>query len=338
MGFFLLRYFGFSFFLFIFLISGCGNKENQEPFCEISFVVETDKFYQGCTVPISVKAGNGSNQNVTVQLFINEIDMGLVKTAPSVYYWETNKNDVGEKRIRAVYTSIDNLQATDEKIIELLPTTADCPDEIIDIDGNHYPVIQIGNQCWMQKNLKTTHYANGEELINGLDSIHESGPTELPGWYFAYDRDTGNVDTYGYLYTWSTTMKGNKAADEDSGPIQGICPNGWHVPDVNEWKTLIDFSGGVRLAAANLKDTTSVWSYNPPNSSNSTGFSALPGGTRIWAGSYVEKGTGAYFWTATETIPNHAYHIFLKSDESKVFVLGHQDSKRFGYSVRCVKD
>ncbi len=108
---------------------------------------------------------------------------------------------------------------------------------------------------------------------------------------------------------------------------------------MNEWNALIDFAGGVGIAASKLKDNTSLyWTNNLDETNNSSGFTALPGGDRIWTANYLEKGSGAYFWTATETIPNHAYHIYLKGSESKSFVLGHQDSKRFGYSVRCVKD
>ena len=60
------------FYLIIFLFFlGCNNKEYKEAFCEISFAVQTDEFYQGCMLPISVHAGEGTNTQTQVQLFIN---------------------------------------------------------------------------------------------------------------------------------------------------------------------------------------------------------------------------------------------------------------------------
>jgi len=71
---------------------------------------------------------------------------------------------------------------------------------------------------------------------------------------------------------------------------------------------------------------------------NNSELTAPPGGCRVSDGSYLDLTSRSYFWTAIETIPNHAYHIYLNNYDSMVFIIGEQDSKRFGYSVRCVKD
>lgn len=327
------------FLLFLLLIlSACNKNEIKDSFCDILLEVQTDDFYIGCTLPISVKAGESTNKETQVQLIINGQDMGFIATAPHIFYWNTEDADIGNQTIKAIYITPENEKVIDEQFINLLEVSVNCPDEVVDIDGNTYPVVQIGNQCWMQVSLKTTHYPDGEPLINGIDSLVGGLPNELPGWYFAYNRDSNFIQFYGYLYTWVTTMKGNTEAGESSGQLQGICPDGWHVPNEDEWRALIDFSGGVEIAGGKLKDSdVNNWPDSLPSITGNS-FNALPGGCRVSDGSYIEESKRAYFWTATETISNHAYHIYLNNNNSKAAILGHQDSKRFGYSVRCVKD
>lgn len=326
-----------SYLLIMLLFFSSCDKPKTESFCQIYIAVETDEFFQGSTIPISVQAGGGVNSENKVQLFINNQDMGFIPTDPYKYYWNTEDISTGDQTIKAICTSSENPPITDELIINLVPVRVNCPSEVLDIDENSYPVVQIGNQCWMKENLKTTRYSDGEPLINGIDSLVGPLPNELPGWYFAYERDVTNEDSFGYLYTWTTATRG-RAVREDSEPIQGICPEGWHLPSVNEWIELIDFVGGVEIAGNKLKDTSMLyWTDNLVVTGNTSGFTALPGGCRSSFGNYLGIMSQSYFWTATETIPNHAYHIYL-SKTDMAFILGHVDSKRFGYSVRCVKD
>ncbi len=323
--------------LFLLTILGCGDKEKMESFCQISFKVNTDELIQGSIIPISIQAGEGSNLVAEVQLTIDNSDIGLIPTAPNLYYWNTKGTTSGTHSIKAIYTSPDNSTITDEQYITLTSSTVICPQEVVDIDGNSYPVIQLGNQCWTQKNLITTHYPDGEPLSNGIDSL--VSPSSTPGWYFAYAMDIANVEKYGYLYTWASALNGDEAANDSPTPIQGICPDGWHVPSVEEWRTLIEFVGGAEGAGNHLKDTSMLfWASSTEDIDITTGFNAVPGGCRVWNSSYILIEQSAYFWTATETIPNHAYHVFINHNESRAFVLGKQDSKRFGYSVRCVMD
>ena len=324
--------------IILLLFTTCNKNEAKDSFCEISFEVQTDQFYMGCTIPISVRAGESTNKETQVQLIINDQDMGFVSTAPYIFYWNTEDADVGNQTIKAIYITPENEKVSDEQSLNILAVSVYCPDEVVDIDGNIYPIVQIGNQCWMQTNLKTTHYPDGEPLINGIDSLVGGLPNELPGWYFAYNRDSNYLQSYGYLYTWVTAMKGNTAAGENTGPIQGICPDGWHVPNAEEWRALIDFSGGIDIAGDKLKDPgVNAW-IDSLSGITGNGFNALLGGCRVSDGSYIEESQSAYLWTATETIANHAYHIYLNNKDTKAAMLGHQDSKRFGYSVRCVRD
>lgn len=46
---------------------------------------------------------------------------------------------------------------------------------VTDIDGNVYNTIQIGTQLWMQENLKTAHYRNGDSI----NEIEDGLPGEI---------------------------------------------------------------------------------------------------------------------------------------------------------------
>ena len=109
-----------------------------------------------------------------------------------------------------------------------------------DVDGNTYTAVKIGNQVWMAENLRTTKYADGTEIP--LDTM------EGPSRYYP-DGTAASVDKYGYYYNWKAVVN----ADPDSlqGNVQGICPNGWHVPSNAEWQELVEY----------------VWSQMNPNKS-----------------------------------------------------------------------
>lgn len=303
-------------------------RENKEAFCEISLQVAGEVFYQGCTLPISVSAWDGKSLPETAHLYINEEDMGLVQTTPYTNFWNTEDLPSGEHSIRATIVSAEGNVISDDIDFTLLPICVECPEELRDFEGNTYRVVQIGNQCWMAENLRTTHFADGTPLKNGDGPLGDQLPTTfttlpepLVDWYFSYKRDSTYSERYGYLYTWATCINGSDPVYDAQGYVQGLAPEGWHIPDVDEWHSLIDYLGGHEIAGKRLMDTE---------------FFALPGGCRVSDGAYIEEGKASYFWTSTPTIINHAWHIMLSIDDPRANVLGHQDSKRFGYSLRCL--
>ena len=97
---------------------------------------------------------------------------------------------------------------------------------ITDIDNNTYETVQIGNQLWMQENLKTTHFNNGDVIPN-IEWANEDGGVWTYNYEPAcadYDEDPANSEIYGKLY--------NGFAVDDE---RGICPEGWHVASSNEF-------------------------------------------------------------------------------------------------------
>ncbi len=112
---------------------------------------------------------------------------------------------------------------------------------ISDVQGNTYNTVQIGTQCWMKENLRTTQNPDGSPIAKG-PVVHEGGgwrndqkfyscPPNLAG----NGEDCAAATSKGMLYQWSAAMNGSTTAG-----AQGICPTGWHVPTHEEWTTLIE--------------------------------------------------------------------------------------------------
>ena len=195
----------------------------------------------------------------------------------------------------------------------------------IDVDGNSYKTIRIGDQVWMAENLKVTHYRNGDEIPTGLDNASWSSTTN--GAYAVYDDNESNADTYGYLYNWF--------AVDDS---RNIAPEGWHVPTDDEWQTLVDYLGGSSVAGGKLKEEgTTHWNSPNTDATNVSGFTALPGGYRDNTyGNYFSMGILGYFWSSTEGNSYYAWTRLLyyySSDVPRDYT-----PKQLGFSVRCIRD
>ena len=98
---------------------------------------------------------------------------------------------------------------------------------ITDFDNNIYNTVQIGNQCWMRENLRTTHYANGDTILEGGELLSESQP-----YRYTPHNDVNTISTYGYRYNWNAVMHGANSSETNPSGVQGICPDGWHVPSI----------------------------------------------------------------------------------------------------------
>ena len=223
-----------------------------------------------------------------------------------------------------------------------------CPGAVTvtDIDNNTYNTVQIGNQCWMKENLRTTHYSNGTSIALG------SSTSTTTAYRYYPNNDQSNVSTYGYLYNWKAVMGGSSSSSVNPSGVQGICPTGWHVPSDAEWTQLTDYvssqsqyvCGSVTDNIAKALASTMGWnSYtglcavgNNPSANNTTGFSILPAGTYYGYGNYDYFGSYAHIWSATEDDGDDAYFLHLGYNDSDV---GRGDSPNyFGFSVRCVRD
>ena len=202
-------------------------------------------------------------------------------------------------------------------------------------DNNHYNVVKIGNQIWMAENLKYLPSVVGPG----------TGSQTTPHYYvYGYNgtnvtdaKATANYNIYGVLYNWPAAMNGAASSTTNPSGVQGVCPDGWHLPSDAEWTELTDYLGGTSDAGGKLKETgTTHW--NSPNTSatNETGFTALPGGNRYYDGSFDGIGSNGYWWSATEGDAADAWYRFMIFINSNVY----RDYyfKELGFSVRCVRD
>ncbi len=198
------------------------------------------------------------------------------------------------------------------------------PITVTDIDGNTYSTVKIGGQVWMAGNLKTTRYRNGDTIPKVTDDATWAWLTN--GAYCDYEHHPVNSETYGRLYNWHAVHTGI------------LAPSGWHVPSDAEWAVLENYLGEESKAGGKLKeDGTTHW-YSPNvEATNSTGFTALPGGSRYSTGSFYSIGYTGYWWTATGgTDPAYAWYRSL--DFNSGFILRSEYYKVEGLSVRCIKD
>lgn len=181
--------------------------------------------------------------------------------------------------------------------------------------------VKIGKQIWMLQNLDVDHYRNGD-LIPEVENDKDWEKLTTGAWCYCI---TKNGDTYGKLYNWY--------AVHDK---RGLAPEGFHVPSDAEWTTLTNYLGGEKIAGGKLKDKgLKHWRKPNEKATNSSGFTALPSGSRNNAGSFNET-SSASFWTATESSGNKAWSRYISFDWGDI--IRSSKLKNGGFGVRCIQD
>lgn len=202
---------------------------------------------------------------------------------------------------------------------------------ITDIDGNEYSIVTLGTQKWLGENLRTTTLNNGTPIshIQDQSDWDNCENTEEAAWC-NYDNSPQNGQKYGLLYNWYAAAKTN------------ICPEGWHVATMDDWKTLNNFLG--ENAGTKLKSKTETW-YDINNETNPAyqgtdefGFNALPCGNRRFKNGFERIGMYGEWWTANqhEQYGYSAYVWFVYAKYNDLRNLYHV--KEVGHAIRCVKD
>jgi uncharacterized protein (TIGR02145 family) len=184
-------------------------------------------------------------------------------------------------------------------------------------EGKTYKTVVIGNQTWMASNLN--YDAEGSVCYE-------------------------NCVKYGRLYNWATAMQlpsscnSTSCSDQVNAKHKGICPTDWHIPNNDDWETLVDFVGDSFTAGTKLK-AKSGWNENG-NGEDTYGFAALPGGMAQPDGGFEAVGNSGVWRSASEDDAVIAFIWVLDYDDETEYGSTYQtlSSKRRLFSVRCVKD
>jgi len=215
-------------------------------------------------------------------------------------------------------------------------------DSVRDYEGNAYATIRMGSQCWMRSNLNSSKYADGTTI-----STSHYKNRALTGKYYTA---TGVLRNQ-----WDTTFAA------PSG-VQGVCPTGWHVPSITEWKQMLDFVRsnpifvcgndsvqyvlGIGVAKALASDT--LWTTTTANAcypgyalseNNATGFNILPTGFYNNSSSFSNGNTFAYYWSTSYPNPtNSSTYYNVRINNALSYAYQDQGSSNYYYPVRCVRD
>jgi uncharacterized protein (TIGR02145 family) len=205
-----------------------------------------------------------------------------------------------------------------------------------DNDGNVYNTVKIGNQWWMAENLKTTKLNDNTAITNITVDATWAGDSILltPAYCWMSNDQATYKPLYGAMYNWFTVNTGN------------LCPAGWHVPTDGEFNTLelylgipsaqIDNWGWRGTDQGDQMKNTTGWASGQ-NGTNTSGFSALPGGYRYAAdGAFNAVGILTYWWSSTELDATRSWYRRLDGSNSDIYKAATE--KRGGKYVRCVKN
>jgi len=218
---------------------------------------------------------------------------------------------IGTKTITYFYQNSFSCANSKTKtiIVQAVPSF-NCGQNLTDIrDNKVYSTVQLGTQCWMQKNLNygTSLQGNAEQTDN---CINEK---------YCYSDNAANCTLYGGLYQWDELM-----AYTNTPGAQGLCPPGWHVPTQTEWNTLFSFYQQQALAGKPLQDTIIM------------GFRAKESGVIYSNFSWSFKGFATIFWTSTPSgtikAMSHGMNLINFS------VSDYPANRSNAFAVRCLQN
>lgn len=223
------------------------------------------------------------------------------------------------------------------------PEDPDPPSEenVSDADGNVYHTVQIGNQIWTVEDLRTTKYNDGSAILNISDD--QTWDTTSDAAYCSYKNQTDNesIITYGLLYNWYAVNTGK------------LAPEGWHVPSINDWNTLINYlnTNGYNWdgsmtgeKSAKALASSNYWrsSANPGaigndlSANNKSGFTAQPVGSRYVNGVFGNRGLMGHWWSSSTAPASYVYSIFLSYELEGIRI--HNQQKNKGFAVRLIRN
>lgn len=266
---------------------------------------------------VSLGIGSGTTNIKNFGVSENQNKEIKPKSNKSIINMPYNQGD------RLLFTAYSGIYS---RVVTLVPTGSETINfEFIsctDGDGNHYPVVTIGNQTWMAQNLRTTTMSNGIPIPHKPDSNDWLNSEDAYCWV---NNDISTADYYGAIYKWN------------SASAATLCPPGWRTPSDNDWAAMVTYLGGADVAGGKLKSVCSdLWI--PPNggATNEYGFSGLPAGYRKHGGDFSLFQLYGDWWSTT--LADCGVNAWTRSTRYMDAFLGrYYFNKNAGFPVRCIK-
>jgi uncharacterized protein (TIGR02145 family) len=212
-----------------------------------------------------------------------------------------------------------------------IPYPIVCGEDLLDIRDNRiYGTMKIGTQCWIVKNMNV-----GTRIDATIDQSNNNIIEK-----YCYSNLESNCEIYGGLYQWDEYMNYTSSSSAIPSGRQGICPSGWHVPSNAEYSMMTAYLGNESNAGGMMKETGYAhWAYPNTGATNSSGFTALPGGffyvfnnNRDFSSLFLNT----IFWTTTEFSSTNTWVRVLEYSSAGISNLC--SSKSYALSARCIQD
>ena len=185
-------------------------------------------------------------------------------------------------------------------------------EQIIDVEGNYYRFIKVGDLYWTIDNFKSQSYSNGDPIFLALgDQEYLSAGNQAQGVVCDINNDSTLSDTHGKLYNWF-------AVHDD----RGLAPEGWRIPSEEDWSKI-----EIHLEKEQEEGVDCIEKYNLRYS-----------GSRGINGAFGGHGKSGYWWRnmqeSQSLMENWGRRLNLNANSFEKI----DGFQRFGFSVRLVKD
>jgi len=273
-----------------------------------------------------------TTENPTIDTYKTSNDTGTGTFASNL----TSLSPYTTYYVRAYATNSEGTTYGEEKTFTTLYVDIEYNTFTDTRDYKVYKTVTIGEQEWMAENLA---------YLPAISAPAGGSSTEPRYNVYGYDgtdvaeaKLTDNYQTYGVLYNWTAAMNGAASSDSNPSGVQGSCPPGWHLPSGAELRTLTSYLGETSAGGKMKEVGNSHWNSPNEGATNESGFSALPGGFSDNNGTFDNIGNDGCWWCSTESesLANFAFYLQLHYKSS--FVGIERMPKRYGLSVRCVRD
>ena len=181
-------------------------------------------------------------------------------------------------------------------------------------DHKTYKTVVIDGITWMAENLNFAGNKTGES--------------------FCFNDEDRFCDVYGRLYSRDAAMNDAKcdkrSCDLGDGPIQGVCPNGWHIPSETEMNNLLIFAGNKAWPLISAES----WKSSIAAGSNSLGLSLIGAGDYDSSKHFEHLGEDAFVWVYYEGMQTY---LLIRISDNHAAVFRYNNSQMY-INVRCVKN